>query len=167
MQSLKSAGRQEFDNAKDKAKADLNWIKLSSRGTDQITEKNLQEMAPWLFSAVFVKAKKQRPLNTDWEKNCYCHHESDLKIIHNEKLLRLILSDRHSSTFFDLINQWLLWKLCYALRKKIETKKTQKSGFHCGMNEVPAELSSTEDNPRENNCRKVFVISPKYDSLHS
>ena len=63
---------QEFDDAKDKAKADLNWIKISSRRTDQITENNLQEMAAWLFSAVFVKAKKQRVLNTDWEKNCYC-----------------------------------------------------------------------------------------------
>ena len=31
------------------------------------------------------------------------------------------------------------------------------------MDEVSAELSSTEDNPRQNNCRKVFVISPKYD----
>ena len=76
--------------------------------------------------AVFVKAKKQRALNTDWEKNCYCHHESDLKIIHHEKLLRLNLSDSHSSTFSDLINQWLLWKLCYALREKIETKRTKK-----------------------------------------
>ena len=48
-----------------------------------------------------------------------------MKVIHHEKLLRLILSDTdsHSSTFFDLINQWPLWKLCYALRKKIETKK--------------------------------------------
>ena len=27
------------------------------------------------------------------------------------------------------------------------------------MDEVSAELSSTEDNPRENNCRKVFVPS--------
>ena len=35
------------------------------------------------------------------------------------------------------------------------------------MDEVSAELSSTEDNPIENNCRKVFVISPKYDNLHS
>ena len=33
--------------------------------TDQITENNLQEMAAWLFSAVFVKVKKQRALNTD------------------------------------------------------------------------------------------------------
>ena len=123
-------------------------------------------MAAWLFSAVFVKAKKQRALNTDWKKNCYCHHESDLKIIHHEKLLRLILSDSHSSTFSDLINQWLLWKICYALRKRIETKRT-KNGFHYGIDEVAAELSSTEDNPRENNFRKVFVISPKYDNLHS
>ena len=59
-------------------------------------------MAAWLFSAVFIKAKKQLALNTDWEKNCYCHHESDLKIIHHEKLLRLILSDSHSSTFLRL-----------------------------------------------------------------
>ena len=44
---------------------DLNWIKLSSRRTDQIAENNLREMAAWLFSAVFVKAKKQRALNTD------------------------------------------------------------------------------------------------------
>ena len=50
---------------KAKAKADLNWIKLSSPRTDQITENNLQEMAVWLFAAVFVKAKKQRALNTD------------------------------------------------------------------------------------------------------
>ena len=58
---------QEFDDAKgkDRAKTDLNWIKLSSRRTDQITENNLQEMAAGLFSAVFVKAKKQLALNTD------------------------------------------------------------------------------------------------------
>ena len=55
---------QEFDDAKVKAKADLNWIKLSSRRTDQITGNNLQEMAAWLFSAVFVQAKRQRALNT-------------------------------------------------------------------------------------------------------
>ena len=62
----------------------------------------------------------------DWEKNCYCHHELDLKIIHHKKLLGLILSDSHSSIFFNLINQWLLWKLCYALRQKVETKRTKK-----------------------------------------
>ena len=46
---------QEFDDAKGKAKADLNWIKLPSRRTDQITENNLQEMAAWLF---FRKSKE-------------------------------------------------------------------------------------------------------------
>ena len=34
--------------------------------------------------------------------------------------------DSHSSTFSDLTNQWLLWKLCYALRKEIEIKRTKK-----------------------------------------
>ena len=53
-------------------------------------------------------------------------------------------------------------------KEKDRDKKNKKAtGFHCGMDEVSAELSSTEDNPRENNCRKVFVISPKYDNLHS
>ena len=51
--------------------------------------------------------------------------------------------------------------------KEKDRQKEQKSGFHCGMDEVSVELSSTEDNPRENNCRKVFLISPKYDNLHS
>ena len=36
---------------------------------------------------------------------------------------------------------------------KDKDKKNKKSGFHCGMDEVSAELSSTEDNPRENNFR--------------
>ena len=63
--NAKSEFRRELDDAKDKAKADLKWIKLSSRRTDQITENNLQEMAAGLFSAVFVKAKKQRALNSD------------------------------------------------------------------------------------------------------
>ena len=52
-------------------------------------------------------------------------------------------------------------------KAKDKDKKNEKSGFHCRMDEVSAELTSTEDNPRENNCRKVFVISPKYDNLHS
>ena len=44
------------------------------------------------------------------------------------------------------------------LRKKAETKGI-KSGFHCSTDEVSVELSNTEDNPRANNCRKLFVIS--------
>ena len=62
-QKQKAMQRLKFDDTK--AKADLNWIKLSSPRTDQIIESTLQEMAAWLFSAVFVKAKKQRALNTD------------------------------------------------------------------------------------------------------
>ena len=52
-------------------------------------------------------------------------------------------------------------------KEKDRDKKNKKSGFHCGMDEVSTELSSTEDNPRENNYRKVFAISLKYDNLHS
>ena len=53
-----------------------------------------------------------------------------MKIIHHEKLLRLILSDSHSSTFSDLINQWLLWKLCYAfIKEKDRDKKNIKAAF--------------------------------------
>ena len=65
--SAKSEVRRSSTTPKTKPKpiCHLNWIKISSRRTDQITENNLQEMAAWLFSAVFVKAKKQRVLNTD------------------------------------------------------------------------------------------------------
>ena len=86
------------------------------------------------------------------------------------KLLRLTLSDSHSSTFSDLINQspsMASVEIMLRFKEKDRDKKNKKSGFHCGMDEVSVELLSTEDNPRENNCRKVFVISSKYDNLHS
>ena len=36
------------------------------------------------------------------------------------------------------------------LKEKDRDKKNKKAtGFHCGMDDVSAELSSTEDNPRE------------------
>ena len=158
--NAKSEVPQELDDAKDKAKADLNWIKISSRRTDQITENNLQEMTAWLFSAVFVKAKKQRVLNTDCEKNCYCHHELNLKIIHHEKLLRLVLSDSHSSTFSASVETMLLFKEKDGGRQK----KNKKAAFTVAWMKFLLNFPSTEDNPRENICRKVFVISPKYDN---
>ena len=115
---------QEFDDAKvkDKTKADLNWIKLSSRRTDQITENNLQEMAAWLFSAVFVKAKKQRALEHGLREELLLSPRIGFE---NYPSRKAFATDSHSSTFSDLINQWLLWKLCYILRKKIETKRTK------------------------------------------
>ena len=63
-------------------------------------------------------------------KNSYCHHESDLKIIHHEKLLRLILSDSHSSTFSDLINQCLLSvEIMLRFKEKDGYKKNKKAAF--------------------------------------
>ena len=126
-----------------------------------MTENDLQEMSAWLFSALFVKAKKQRALNTDWEKNCYCHHESDLKIIHHEKLLRLILSDSHTSTFSDFINQWLLRKLCYALREKIETKRTKKAAFTVAWMKFLLNFQAQKRTQERNKCRKVFRHQPQ------
>ena len=49
------------------------------------------------------------------------------------------------------------------LRFKEKTdKKSKKSGFHCSMDEVSVELSSTEDNPRGNNCTERFssLVAP-------
>ena len=40
--------------------------------------------------------------------------------------------------------------------KEKDRQKEQKSGFHCSMDEVSVELSSTEDNPRGNNCTERF-----------
>ena len=53
-------------------------------------------------------------------------------------------------------------------KAKGRDKKNKKAVFTVAcMKFLLSELSGTEDNPRENNCRKVFVISPKYNNLHS
>ena len=45
-------------------------------------------------------------------------------------------------------------------KEKDRDKKNKKAtGFHCGMDEVSAELSSTEDNPRER------IIVERFSSL--
>ena len=43
--------------------------------------------------------------------------------------------------------------------EKGRDKKNRKSCFHCSTDEISVELSNTEDNPREKNCRKLVVIS--------
>ena len=53
------------------------------------------------------------------------------------------------------------------LKERDREKKNKKVAFTVAWMKFLLELSSTEDNPGENNCRKVFVISPKYDNLHS
>ena len=45
-------------------------------------------------------------------------------------------------------------------KDKDRGKKNKKRGFHCGIYKVSAELSSTEDNQRENNCRRFSSSSP-------
>ena len=51
-----------------------------------------------------------------------------MKIIHHEKLLRLILSASHSSTFSDLINQ-LMASVAIMLRFKEKDRDKKKATF--------------------------------------
>ena len=52
-------------------------------------------------------------------------------------------------------------------KEKDRDKKNKKAAFTVAWMKFLLKVSSTEDNPRENNCKKVFIISPKYDNLHS
>ena len=63
------------------------------------------------------------------------------------------LLDSHSSTFSQPMAslESMLRFLMPVLRKKAETKRIKKH------DEVSVELSNTEDNPRENNCRKLLL----------
>ena len=56
--NAKDCSPQEFDVGKDKAKADLSWIKLSSPRTDQINENNLQENGSLVVLSCFRKSKE-------------------------------------------------------------------------------------------------------------
>ena len=52
-------------------------------------------------------------------------------------------------------------------KEKVKDKKNKKAAFTVAWMKFLLNFQAQEDNPRENNCRKVFVISPKYDNLHS
>ena len=64
----------------------INWIKLSSRRTDQTIENNSQEMTACLFS----RKRRSKGHEQELREECFSHHESELKTTHHEKLLRLI-----------------------------------------------------------------------------
>ena len=118
---------QEFNDAK--AKADLNWIKLSSPGSDQITEINFSRNGSLVVFSCFRESKEAMGIEHGLREELILSPRIRFENYPSRKafgVFRLILSDSHSSTFSDLINQWLLWKLCYTLRKKKETKLTKK-----------------------------------------
>ena len=49
-------------------------------------------------------------------------------------------------------------------KEKDSDQKNKKAAFTVAWMKFLLNFSSTEDNPRENNCRKVFAFSPKYDN---
>ena len=100
----------------------INWIKLSSRRTDQTTENNLQERQ----SVCSRESEEAKGMNKNQEKNCYSQHESELKTTHHKKLLRLLIYLTVIHLLFPTKQmaslESMLRFLMPALRKKAETK---------------------------------------------
>ena len=88
----------------------INWIKLSSRKTDPITENNSQEMAACLFS------RKQRSKGHEQELREELLQSPRIGIENypSRKAFATHLLDSHSSISSDLTIEWLLQKVCYA-----------------------------------------------------
>ena len=77
----------------------INWIKLSSRRTDQTTENNLQEMAACLFS------RKRRSKGHEQELSELLQSPRiGIEYYPSRKAFATHLSDSHSSTFSNLTN---------------------------------------------------------------
>ena len=99
----------------------INWIKLSSRRTDQTTENNSQEMAACLFS------RKGKSKGHEQELREELLHPPRIRIENypSRKAFAIHLSDSHSSTFSDSLESMLRF-LVPVFRKKAETKRTKK-----------------------------------------
>ena len=121
MQSLKSAGVRRCQDP-------VNWIKLSSRRTDQSTQNNSQEMAACLFS------RKRRSKGHEQELSCELLQSLRIGIENypSRKAFATHLSDSHSSTFSGLTNDFSrkYATLSHArFEEKGRDKKNKKAAF--------------------------------------
>ena len=72
------------------------------------------------MAVCFRESEEAKDMNKNQEKNCYSHHESELKTTHHEKLLRLMICLTMASL------ESMLRFLTPVLRKKAETKRLKE-----------------------------------------
>ena len=82
----------------------INWIKLSSRRTDQTTENNSQEMAACLFS----RKRRSKGHEQELREELLQSPRIGIENYPSRKAFATHLFDSHSSTFQFQLNQWLL-----------------------------------------------------------
>ena len=78
----------------------INWIDLSSRRTDQTTEKNSQEMEACLFS----RKRRSKGHEQELREELLQSPRVGIENYPSRKAFATPLSDSHSSTFSDLTN---------------------------------------------------------------
>ena len=78
----------------------INWIKLSSRRTDQTTENNSKEMAACLFS----RKRRSKGHEQELGEELLQSPRIGIENYPSRKAFATHLSDSHSSTFSDLTN---------------------------------------------------------------
>ena len=129
----------------------INSIKLSFRRTDQTSENNSQEMAACLFSRKWRSKGHEQELREKLLQSPRIGIEN----YPSRKAFATHLSDNHLSTFSDLTNG-LSRKYATLCHARFEEKGRDID--NCSTGEVSVEVWSTEDNPRENNCRKLITV---------
>ena len=80
----------------------INWIKLSSRRTDQTTENHSHEMAACLFSRKRRSKGHEQALREELLQS----QRIGIENYPSQKSFATHLSDSHSSTFSDLTNSF-------------------------------------------------------------
>ena len=103
----------------------INWIKLSSRRTDQTTENNSQEMAACLFS----RKRRSKGHEQELREELLQSPRIGIESYPSRKAFAIHLSDSHSSTSSDLTNGFsrkyaTLYHTCF--EEKAETKRIKK-----------------------------------------
>ena len=148
MQSLKSAGV-------GRCQSRSTGSKLSSRRSGQTTENNLQKMAACPESEEAI----QRVLTRTKRRTVAVTTNRKWKLPITKSFCDSFIWQ--SFIYFVRLSQWLLYTLSRArFKEKGRDKKNKKVAFTVERIEVSVELSNTEDtDPRENNCRKIFVVS--------
>ena len=94
MEGLKSAGVRRCQS---RSRKQINWIKLSSRRTDQTTENNLQEMAACLF----LRKRRSKGYEQELREELLQPPRIGIENYPAQKAFATHLSEGHSSTICD------------------------------------------------------------------
>ena len=164
MQSLKSSGLRRCQS---RSRKQINWIKLSSRRTDQTAENNLQEMAACLFS----RKRRSKGHEQELREELLQSPQVGIGNYPSRKVFATHLSDSHSSTFSDLTAGFSrkYATLSHArFKEKGRDKKNKKAVFTVARVKFLLSFQTQKTTQKRIIVESFFYqLGSKYDNLHS